>query len=79
MRDRALAASYPPIMQTIKNAAIRAARTFLQAFLAVVTGAPLLSLDVPTVKAAAVAGIGAVLSLLQNALEQASNAPVPRA
>lgn len=67
------------IMQTIKNAAIRATRTFLQAFLAVVTGAPLLNANVSTLKAAGFAGIGAVLSLVQNALEQASNAPVPRA
>ena len=66
-------------MTTIRNATIRASRTFLQAFLAVVTGAPLLSLNVPTLKAAAVAGIGAVITLIQNALEQASSAPIPRA
>ncbi len=62
----------------MKSAAIRAARTFLQAFLAVVTGAPLMNADVSTLKAAGFAGIGAVITLIQNALEQASNAPVPR-
>lgn len=62
----------------IKKALIRGARTFLQAFLAVVTGAPLLDLNVSTLKAAAVAGLGALIALVQNALEQASDAPVPR-
>lgn len=64
--------------EIIKKALIRGARTFLQAFLAVVTGAPLLDLNVSTLKAAAVAGLGALIALVQNALEQASDAPVPR-
>lgn len=64
--------------QIIRRALVRAARTFMQAFLAVVTGAPLMNADVSTLKAAGFAGIGAVLSLLQNTLEQASDAPVPR-
>lgn len=67
------------MIENIKNAAVRASRTFLQAFLAVVTGAPLMNANVSTLKAAGFAGIGAVLSLIQNALEQASNAPIPRA
>lgn len=65
-------------MLTLRRALIRAARTFLQAFLAVVTGAPLMNADVSTLKAAGFAGIGAVLSLAQNALEQATDAPIPR-
>ena len=62
----------------LRRALIRGARTFGQAFLGVVTGAPLLDLNVPTLKAAAVAGLGAVLALAQNTLETAADAPVPR-
>lgn len=65
-------------INAIKKAVIRGARTFLQAFLAVVTGAPLLDLNVSTLKAAGVAGIGGVVALIQNALETASDAPIPR-
>lgn len=65
-------------MGTFKSAAVRAARTFLQAFLGIVIGTGVANADVSTLKAAGFAGIGAVLSLLQNALEQASSAPIPR-
>lgn len=58
----------------IRSALLRAVRTFAQSFLAVVTGAPLLSLNVSTLKAAAVAGIAAVLTLAQRALDES---PVP--
>lgn len=61
----------------LKSFVYRAARTFLQTFLAVITGAPLLDLNVSSVKAAAVAGIGAVLSLLQRALDETPLAPIP--
>lgn len=63
--------------KTIKSFVYRAARTFLQTFLAVLLGAPLLDLNVSSVKAAAVAGIGAVLSLIQRALDETPIAPIP--
>lgn len=62
---------------TIKSATYRAARTFLQTFLAVITGAPLLDLNVSSVKAAAVAGIGAVLAMVQRALDETPISPIP--
>lgn len=43
----------------------RVARTFLQAFLAVVTAGPMLDLSVSTLKAAWMAGLAALISLLQ--------------
>ena len=61
----------------VRNALIRAARTFLQAFLAVITGAPLLDLNVSTLKAAGVAGIGAVFSLIQRALDDTPLGVIP--
>lgn len=63
--------------KTLKSFVYRAARTFLQTFLAVITGAPLMSLDISSVKAAAIAGIGAVLSLIQRALDETPLAPIP--
>ena len=58
----------------IRSALLRAARTFLQSFLAIVTATPLLDMDVPTVKAAAAAGLAAVLALVQRWLD---STPVP--
>lgn len=63
--------------KTLKSFVYRAARTFLQTFLAVITGAPLMSLNISSVKAAAIAGIGAVLSLIQRALDETPLSPIP--
>lgn len=61
----------------IRSGLLRASRTWLQSFLAVVTAAPALNLDVPTVKAAAVAGLGAVLALGQRLLDETSVPSIP--
>ncbi len=61
----------------LRSAALRAARTFLQAFLAVVTAAPLLDVDVPTVKAGAMAGLAAVLALAQRWLDTTDVPTIP--
>lgn len=58
----------------IQSALLRALRTFLQSFLAVVTAGPLLDLNVPTVKAAGAAGLAAVLALVMRWLDMT---PVP--
>jgi hypothetical protein len=62
---------------TLRSGLLRAARTFTQSFLAVITAAPLLSLDVPTVKAGAVAGIAAVLALAQRWLDDTAVPTIP--
>jgi hypothetical protein len=49
----------------------------LQSFLAVVTAAPVLNLDVSVVKAGAVAGVAAVLALGQRMLDEAGASPIP--
>lgn len=61
----------------LKSIVYRAARTFLQTFLAVITSAPLLDLNVPAVKAAAIAGLGAVLSMVQRMLDETPLSPIP--
>lgn len=53
---------------TVKSISLRAAKTFLQAALAVLTAAGTGLIDVAVWKAAAVAGIAAVLSYAQNAI-----------
>ena len=66
----------------MKQAAIRALRTFIQAFVATYLAAGLTTYDdvlnVTTLELSAVAGIAAVLSFLQNWLEQATNAEYNR-
>ena len=66
--------TYRPIVQ---SAVVRAMRTFTQAFLAVVTAGPLLDLDVPTLKAGAVAGVAAVLALVQRWLDTTEVPTIP--
>ena len=56
---------------------LRAARTFLQAFLAVLTAAPVLDVSVPTLKAAAMAGVASVLALAQRFLDDTSVPTIP--
>lgn len=63
--------------ERIRSGLIRAARTFLQTFLAVLMGAPLLEADISSVKAAAIAGIGAVLSLAQRMLDDTPVGVIP--
>lgn len=58
----------------VRSGLLRALRTFLQSFLAVVTAGPLLDLDVPTFKAAGAAGLAAVLALVMRWLD---TTPVP--
>lgn len=62
---------------TIRSAVYRAARTFLQTFLAVITGAPLMDLNVSSLKAAGVAGLGAVFALIQRMLDETPISPIP--
>lgn len=66
------------VRRALIRALIRATRTFLQASLGVVVGAPLVNADVSTLKAAFFGGVGAVVSLIQNALEDATDAPIPK-
>ncbi len=53
---------------TAKSIGVRAAKTFLQTFLAVITASAVGTIDLSVVKTAAIAGGAAVLSLLQNLL-----------
>jgi hypothetical protein len=56
----------------VKSLAIRAARTFLQTFIAVLLASPALNLSAPGLKAAAVAGLASVLSLAHRLLDESS-------
>ena len=55
----------------IKNAAIRAGRTFVQAFVAVMIANQAGMFEADTIMAAAIAGASAAVSAIQNALEDA--------
>lgn len=57
---------------------IRALRTYLHAFLGLLIASPLLELDLGSLKALLVAAAPGALSLIQNALEVKTDAPVPR-
>jgi hypothetical protein len=63
-----------PLSDKIQSALMRAARTFTQSFLAVLTAGPVLNLNIPTVKAGGAAGLAAVLALVQRWLD---DTPVP--
>ena len=58
-------------MAYIKNAGIRAGRTFLQAFVAVMIANQANIFEADVIMAALVAGASAVVSVVQNALEDA--------
>ena len=58
-------------MAYIKNAGIRAGRTFVQAFVAVMIANQANLFEADVIMAALVAGASAVVSVLQNALEAA--------
>lgn len=62
---------------TLRSGLLRAARTFLQSFLAVVTASPLLDLDVSIIKAGAVAGLASLLALLQRWLDDTALPTIP--
>jgi hypothetical protein len=55
----------------IKNAGIRAGRTFVQAFVAVMIANQANLFEADVIMAALVAGASAVVSVIQNALEDA--------
>jgi hypothetical protein len=58
----------------VRSVLIRAGRTFLQTFIAVLLATPVLSLTLPTLEAAAVAGLASTLSMLHRLLDET---PVP--
>ena len=58
-------------MAYIKNAGIRAGRTFVQAFVAVMIANQANLFEADVIIAALVAGASAVVSVLQNAIEDA--------
>ena len=58
-------------MAYIKNAGIRAGRTFVQAFVAVMIANQANIFEADVIMAALVAGASAVVSVIQNALEDA--------
>lgn len=58
----------------LRSILIRAARTFVQTFLAILLAAPALDLSGPALKAAAVAGLASVLSMINRLLDET---PVP--
>lgn len=65
-------------MVKFKRPVIRALRTFLQAFLGILVGSPIFNMDVSVLKSAIAAGVGAVISLVQNALEDNTSVEVPK-
>lgn len=60
-------------MMSYKALATRAAKTFLQAFIAVELASETGLYDVATLEAAGTAGLAAVLSLIQNLLSSAED------
>ncbi len=66
-------------MTELKNAFIRAARTYVQGVLGLVLAAGLTDFDLSTAKAVAVAALPAAIAVLQNYLEQTTPVEVPRA
>jgi len=63
----------------VRSAGLRALRTFLQAFLAVVTAGPVLHLgSIPTYKAGLTAGVAAVLALAQRFLDPTPVPSIPK-
>jgi hypothetical protein len=56
----------------LRSVLIRAARAFLQTFLAMLLAAPVLNLSGPALKAAGVAGLASVLSMLHRLLDETS-------
>ena len=65
------------IAAVARSAGLRAARTFTQAFLAVVTAGPVLNLNVSVFKAAGAAGFAAILTLAQRVLDETKIPTIP--
>jgi hypothetical protein len=61
----------------IRSILVRAVRTFLQTFLAVLLAAPALDLSGPGLKAAGVAGLASVLSMAQRLLDETAIPSLP--
>jgi hypothetical protein len=59
-------------MKLLKSLLIRAARTFFQTFLAILLASPVLNLSGSGLKAAAVAGLASVLSMVNRLLDETS-------
>jgi hypothetical protein len=66
------------LRETLRSAGVRALRTFLQAFLAVITAGPVLNLGIPTYKAGLTAGLAAVLALAQRLLDDTTVPTIPK-
>jgi hypothetical protein len=70
-------------LKLLKSLLVRAARTFLQTFLAILLASPVLNLSGSGLKAAAVAGLASVLSMVNRLLDETSipslsdSAPAP--
>src|SRR4030095_11494611 len=62
------------ISDLLKSMLIRALRTFAHTFVAVLVAAPVLNLSGPALKAAAMAGLASVLSMVNRLLDET---PVP--
>jgi hypothetical protein len=58
----------------VRSVLIRAARTFMQAFLAVLLASPALDLSQPALKAAGIAGLASVMTMAHRLLDET---PVP--
>jgi hypothetical protein len=61
----------------VRSAGLRAARTFTQAFLAVLTASPALHLNISVLDTAATAGFAAVLTLAQRILDETNIPTIP--
>jgi hypothetical protein len=61
----------------IRSIFIRAVRSFLQSFLAVLLAAPALDLSTPVIKAAAVAGLASVLAMAHRLLDETAIPSLP--
>jgi hypothetical protein len=59
-------------VKLLKSLLIRAARTFLQTFFAILLASPVLNLSGSGLKAAAVAGLASVLSMVNRLLDETS-------
>jgi hypothetical protein len=70
-------------MKLLKSLLVRAGRTFLQTFIAILLATPVLNLSGSGLKAAAVAGFASVLSMINRLLDETSipsltdSAPAP--
>ena len=73
----AAAAKPARIGRIARSAGLRSARTFTQSFLAVLTAGPVLNLNVNVFKAAATAGLAAVLTLAQRMLDETDIPTIP--